>query len=125
MSQLNEYEVEEFKKLVHKWLSIDDDIRKLKKAEKELNDSKKNLSEMIIEFMAKNSIEDCNTGNGKLKYSVTQHKKPINKQYLIDKLGLYMNNNKKGEEVANYLLESREVEQKVNLRRCIKKNIEV
>jgi len=41
MAQLPEFEVEEFKKLVHKWLKIDDNIRELKKAEKELNEQKK------------------------------------------------------------------------------------
>jgi len=117
MSQLPDYEVEEFKKLVHKWLSIDDDIRQLKKAEKELNEAKKALTPEILEFMSKNSIEDCNTVNGKLKYAVSQHKKPINKKYLVDKLTTYMNNTKKGEELTAFLLDNREMEQKVNLRR--------
>lgn len=117
MAQLPEHEVEEFKKLVHKWLSIDDDIRQLKKAEKELNEAKKVLTPEILEFMSKNSIEDCNTMNGKLKYCVSQHKKPINRKYLVDKLTTYMNNGKKGEEMAIFLLDNREMEQKVNLRR--------
>ena len=121
-AQLNEFEVEEFKKLVHKWISIDDDIRKLKKAEKDLLEEKKNITEPIIAFMAKNSIEDCNTSTGKLKYSVSIHKKPLNKQYLVDKLSTYLNNAKKGEELTVFLLENREVEQKVNLRRCVSKN---
>jgi len=121
-AQLNEFEVEEFKKLVHKWISIDDDIRKLKKAEKDLLEEKKNITEPIIAFMAKNSIEDCNTSTGKLKYSISIHKKPLNKQYLVDKLSTYLNNTKKGEELTVFLLENREVEQKVNLRRCVSKN---
>ena len=121
MTQLPDFEVEEFKKLVHKWLTIDDNIRQLKKAEKDLNDEKKNLTPEIIDFMSKHSIEDCNTSNGKLKYSVSLHKKPINKQYLVDKLTTYLNNTKKSEEITTFLLDSREIEEKINLRRTFTK----
>jgi hypothetical protein len=117
MSQLPEYEVEEFKALVHKWLSIDDDIRRLKKAEKDLNEAKKALTPQIVEFMSKNSIEDCNTTNGKLKCSVSHYKKPINRKFLTEKLGTFMNNSKRGEEITAFLLDNRETEEKINLRR--------
>jgi hypothetical protein len=121
MSSLDESEVNEFKELVKKWLSFDDDIRALDKAKKELTKNKKELAEPILAFMAKNSIEDCNTGTGKLKYSVSNSKKPINRQYLTDKLGQYLNNSKKAEEISVFLYDNREVEQKVSLRRCLKK----
>jgi len=113
--QINDFELEEFKKLVHQWLSYDDDLKQLKKAEKEINDAKKALTEPIMAFMAKNNIEDCNTTNGKLKYSVSQVKKPINRQYLMDKISNYMNNSKKAEELTVFLYDNRETEQKVNL----------
>jgi len=121
--QINDFELEEFKKLVHQWLSYDDDLKQLKKAEKEINDAKKALTEPIMAFMAKNNIEDCNTTNGKLKYSVSQVKKPINRQYLMDKINQYMNNSKKAEELTVYLFDNREKEQKVQLRRTIPKKI--
>lgn len=120
-AQLNDFELEEFKKLVQQWISYDDDIRKLKEAEKKINEAKKALTEPILQFMSKNSIEDCNTSTGKLKYCVSLHKKPMSKQFLVDKLTIYLNNGKKSEEITNYLLENREVEQKVNLRRAIPK----
>ena len=119
--QINDFELEEFKKLVHQWLSYDDDLKQLKKAEKEINDAKKALTEPIMAFMAKNNIEDCNTTNGKLKYSVSQVKKPINRQYLMDKISNYMNNSKKAEELTVFLYDNRETEQKVNLRRTFNK----
>jgi len=121
MAQLPEFEVEEFKKLVHKWLTIDDNIRELKKVEKELNEQRKSITPEIIEFMAKHSIEDCNTNNGKLKYSVSIHKKPINRIYLVNKLTTYLNNTKKSEEITEFLLGNREIEEKINLRRTFSK----
>ncbi len=121
--QINDFELEEFKKLVHQWLSYDDDLKQLKKAEKEINDAKKALTEPIMAFMAKNNIEDCNTSNGKLKYAVTQTKKPINRKYLIEKISTYMNNSKKAEELTVFLFDNRETEQKVNLRRTFSKKM--
>jgi len=121
MSSIDENEVNKFKDLVKEWLSFDDDIRQLDKAKKELTKRKKELTDPILDFMAKNSIEDCNTGTGKLKYSVSNSKKPINRQYLTDKLGQYLNNSKKAEEISVFLYDNRETEQRVNLRRCFKK----
>jgi len=119
---LDEEEVKKFKDLVHTWLSIDDDIKQLDKAKKELMKKKKELTEPILEFMSKNSIEDCNTGNGKLKYTISTVKKPINRNYLQTKLTEYLQNNKKAEELSGFLLDNRDIEQKISLRRCIKKN---
>lgn len=121
-NSIDEDEVKKFKEIVHSWLSIDDDIRQLDKAKKELLKKKKEITEPILEFMASHSIEDCNTGNGKLKYSVTQSKKPINRKYLTDKLSQYLNNNKKAEELSIFLYDNRETEQRVSLRRCFKKS---
>jgi hypothetical protein len=106
MAQLPEFEVDEFKKLVHKWLTIDDNIRELKKAEKELNEQKKAITPEIIEFMSKHSIEDCNTNN---------------REFLVCKLSTYLNNSKKSEEITEYLLGNREIEEKINLRRTFSK----
>jgi len=117
--QLNDYELDEFKKLVHQWLSYDDDLKQLKKAEKEILEAKKALNDPIMAFMSKNNIEDCNTANGKLKYTVTQIKKPLNRQYLIEKISSFMNNSKRAEELTVFLYDNRETAQKVNLRRTV------
>ena len=93
--QISSDDIEGFKVLVHEWLSIDDKIKQLKDAEKKLNEEKKKLNEPIMEFMSKNNIEDCNTSTGKLKYVVSEVKKPINRQYLIDKLAVFFKNTQK------------------------------
>jgi len=123
VEQLNDFEIDEFKKLVTQWIAYDDDLKQLKKAEKDINDAKKTLTEPIMAFMSRNNIEDCNTAGGKLKYAVTQVKKPINRKYLIDKLSVFMNNPKKAEELTVFLFDNRETEQKVNLRRTFSRKI--
>ena len=123
--QISSNDIEEFKVLVHEWLSIDDKIKQLKEAEKKLNEEKKKLNEPIIEFMSKINIEDCNTSTGKLKYVVSEVKKPINRQYLVDKLAAFFKNTQKSEEITSFLFDNRETEQKVNLRRSIIKGISI
>ena len=123
--QISNNDIEGFKILVHEWLSIDDKIKQLKEAEKKLNEDKKKLNEPILEFMSKNNIEDCNTSSGKLKYVVSDVKKPINRQYLIDKLAVFFKNTQKSEEITAFLFDSRETEQKVNLRRSIIKGLSI
>ena len=121
---MQDFEVEEFKKLVHKWLSIDDDIRKLQAAGKELRKQKEELTPEIMEFMSSHNIEDCNTTNGKLKYKTSLQKKPMNRQFIVEKLGAVLNNKGRGEELTQYLFDNREVETKMSLRRTFSKKSE-
>ena len=123
--QISSNDIEGFKILVHEWLSIDDKIKQLKEAEKKLNEDKKKLNEPILEFMSKNNIEYCNTSSGKIKYVISDVKKPINRQYLIDKLAVFFKNTQKSEEITAFLFDSRETEQKVNLRRSIIKGLSI
>jgi len=39
--RINDFELEEFKKLVHQWLAFDDELKELKKTEKQINEAKK------------------------------------------------------------------------------------
>jgi seryl-tRNA synthetase len=120
--QITEYELNEFRNVVDKWLSIDDDIRRLEKASRELKAKKKELDKPITDFMNRYKIEDCNTGNGKLKCSTKQVKKPLTKKYLTDQLCNFLRNQKKGEELSKSIYENRESEERVHLRRTVKKN---
>lgn len=121
-NDISEYELNEFRGVVDKWLSIDDDIRKLEKAARELKAKKKELDGPITNFMNKYKIEDCNTGNGKLKCTTKQVKKPLTKKYLTDQLCIFLRNQRKGEELSKAIYENRETEERVQLRRTLKKN---
>lgn len=73
--------LEEFKNQVRQWVEIDNNIRHLKNAIKDLNNTKKGLNESILRFMIRYNIEDLNTKDGsKLRYKVNQVKcKPTSK----------------------------------------------
>jgi len=112
----NEHFVD-FKNTVKEWLILDDDIVTLQKAIKERKVKKDQLTPSILEFMNRFKINDLNTQEGKVKFTKTMYTKPLNKQYLISKLGSFFKDFSKGEKVASYILENRDKQEKMNLRR--------
>ena len=110
---------EKFKENVKEYLDIDDQIKALNKAVKARRDKKKKLSEYILKLMKQFEIDNMNTSNGKLIYSVSKSKEPLSKKNLLTTLNLYYNNNDKATEVSKYIMENRPVKERVTLRRKI------
>ena len=48
--------------------------------------------------------------------------KPVNKNFLLAKLGDFFKDNEKGEKITSYLFENRDKQEKIKLTRVIKKN---
>ena len=67
--------------------------------------------------MNKYEINDLNTKNGKIKCSKSFQTKPLNKDYLISKLGDYFRDFNKGEKVTQFLFTDRPKEEKLKLKR--------
>ena len=88
----NNEEFVEFKNNVKDWVTLDDDISTLQKAIKERKKKKDELTPQIMDFMNRFKINDLNTVNGKLKFTKSLYTKPLNKQYLISKLGDFFKN---------------------------------
>ncbi len=111
----------EFKKNVKEWITLDDDILKLQRAIKERRNKKNELTPKIMDFMGRYEINDLNTNDGKLKYTKSLQTKPLNKDFLISRLGDYFKDFNKGEKAATFLLENRDKEEKFKLRRVMEK----
>jgi hypothetical protein len=107
----------EFKKNVKEWITLDDDILTLQNAIKERRSKKNELTPKIIDYMDKFEINDLNTNGGKLKFTKSLQTKPLNKQFLISKLGDFFKDFSKGEKVASFILENRDKAEVVKLRR--------
>lgn len=137
MNNLNIYQVPETQNmndhefLIHKqalqqdvkdYLEIDDQIKALNKAIKERRDKKKKLSEEILGTMKKFEINNMNTKNGKLIYAISKSRKGLNTKSLVHGLNLYFKDEMKASEVGKIVMDSREVVEKVSLRRTIHKN---
>ena len=111
----------EFKTNVKEWLTLDDDIITLQKAIKDRKIKKNDLTPKILDFMNRFKINDLNTNNGKLKFTKSLQTKPLNKQFLISRLGDFFKDFSKGEKAASFILENRDKEEKLKLRRVINK----
>jgi len=108
-----------FKQEVSNWITLDDDIRTLQKALKERRDKKAELTPRILKFMERFKINDLNTNDGKLKFARSLYTKPLNKKYLISRLGDFFRDYTKGEKVAGYIFDNRDKEEKVRLTRVL------
>jgi hypothetical protein len=117
----NNSEFIQFKEEVKEWLALDDDIRTLQDAIKKRKVRKDILNKNILEYMAKFKINDLNTKDGTIKFAKSLTTKPLNKQFLISKLGDFFRDFSKGEKVATFILNNRDKEEKFRLRRVLEK----
>lgn len=117
---INELHLEMFKEKVKEWLHLDDDIKTLNAHIKDRKAKKKELTPDILEFMEKYNIKDMNTDTGKLKYTQSVVKKPMNKEYIRNKLVDFLKNTQKAEEATNYLIEQRDTKVNIKLKRVKK-----
>ena len=109
---------------VKEYLSLDDQIKALNKASKERRDRKKKLSESILSLMKQFEINNMNTSNGKLVYSVTKTKEPLNRKSLTRTLNIYFGSSDKANELSKFVMENRKQIEKVQLKRKIFKTKE-
>jgi len=117
----NNDEFIEFKNNVKEWLLLDDDIITLQNAIKDRKVKKNELTPKILEYMEKYEINDLNTNNGKIKFTKSFQTKPLNKQFLISRLGDFFKDFSKGEKAASFILDNRDKEEKFKLRRVLNK----
>ena len=118
----NNDEFVKFKEDVKQWITLDDDIITLQKAIKDRKSKKEELTTSIKDYMNRFKINDLNTNNGKIKFTKSLYTKPLNKQYLISRLGDFFKDFSKGEKAATFILENRDKEEKFKLKRIINKN---
>ena len=94
---------------VKEWVAIDEEMKQLQKVMREKRQKKKELNDVLIGVMKQNEIECFDTKNGKLLYSVNKTKKSITKKMLLETLQKYYQNDEdKANEIAAFILESRD-----------------
>jgi len=114
--------VELFKTTAKKYLEIDNEINKYKNLIKLKREQKEKLKIYLLQFMGQNKMKDLKTPDGKLKYTITKVKKPLNKIIINKTLKEYFLNDEKAEELTTLLYNKRENIEKIDLKRTIKKN---
>lgn len=111
--------------LVHhikEWLSIDEEIKLLKKEIKIRQEKKKDLTNGLVEVMKTNEIDAFDINNGKLIYSKRKTKQAISKKLLLSSLQGIFETPEEVQKVTEHILESREEKIKEIIRRKTNKN---
>ncbi|MGA1143505.1 MAG: hypothetical protein ACO3V6_09270 [Ilumatobacteraceae bacterium] len=78
---------EQFKKSVVEYCDIDDKIKEFNASIKEAKEKQKMLSELIMDYMSKNSLDVCNAGEyGIITMKTTVSKSGVNKDSVKESL---------------------------------------
>lgn len=109
---------------VKEYLELDEQIVALKKAVKERNDSRKKLSEEILDIMKKIDINHMNIKDGKLVSKVTNNFKSLTHRSLNDSLqNIFKNDDEALQKAFNTILDNREKVEKITLKHVKNKGI--
>jgi hypothetical protein len=104
------------------WMANDNEIRDIQTRLKELKDKRKVFADNLVEIMRKNDIDCFDVNDGKLIYTKTKVKAPLNKTTLAASLIKYFkDDDEQAKELAQFLLESREEKVKESIRRKVQK----
>ena len=93
---------------IKKWLQIDKEMKMLQKELKERKKKKNELTDNLVEIMKKNEIDCVDISDGKIMYTQSSIKSPINKKHLLDSLDKYFadNDSVPTDEIVNFILET-------------------
>ncbi len=118
-TQITENEINLLKNKVSNYLSIDDKIRKLSLELREAKKEKLMMSNDVLNLMSDYNIEDLNTKNGKLKYTISKTKKAVSKKDLLQKLSIFLKSSDQANDALKFIYDNREVVEKVRLKRLM------
>jgi hypothetical protein len=103
------------------WIEVDNDMRKLQKDMKTLRDNKKALTDALVNVMKSNEIDVFDINDGKLVYSKTKVKVPINKTNLFATLMQHYNDENTAKQLSEFIMDSRQEKVKESIRRKMQK----
>ena len=102
---------------IKEWLQIENELKELRKAAKERRERKKELTSSLVDIMKVNDIDCFDVNGGKLMYSQSKVKAPINKKTLMATLhNYYKHDPSKAAELSDFILNNREIKVKETIR---------
>jgi len=103
---------------IRSWIQMDNEIMELQKRIKTYREEKKKLTESLVNVMKTNEIDCFDINDGKLIYSKSKQKKPINKKTLLTALQTYFKEDSElATNLSEHILNSREETIKESIRR--------
>ena len=107
---------------IKKWMQYDNDIKQLQNELKTKKESRSQHTEQLVNIMKSNEIDCFDVNNGKLLFSRTKVKTPLNKSQMVQALMEYFNNDEpRVRELEDRLLSARKEKITETIRRKINK----
>ena len=109
---------EELVNTIKEWVTVEKEMKLLSKELKQRRQRKKELTNALCETMKANEIDCFDISDGKIIYTQNKVKAPISKKHLLSCLTKYFEKkpNDNSAEIAEFILESREIKIKDNIR---------
>ena len=103
---------------IKEWVTLEKEMKALNREIKSRRQRKKELTSILIDTMRKNDIDCFDINDGRLVYSRNQVRAPLSKKHVLDCLTKYFAESLQDErdKLAEFILESREVKTKDNVR---------
>jgi hypothetical protein len=114
-----EIDVNVLKKMVIRWITLDDNIKEYNKEVKDLKSEKTQLEEKILTFMNKNEQNEIPVKDGKLEKKKSETKEPINEEYIKKCLIKSVDDIVLVDKLTSIILNSREITESYKLARKV------
>jgi len=103
---------------IKEWVTLEREMKALNREIKIRRDRKKELTVALVDTMRQNDIDCFDISDGRLVYSRNKVRAPLSKKHLLDCLSQYFADSPQDErdKLAEFILESREVKTKDNVR---------
>tara|TARA_B100001029_G_C15051099_1_gene450772 strand:+ start:625 stop:981 length:357 start_codon:yes stop_codon:yes gene_type:complete len=103
---------------VKEWLSLDNEIKQLQKEVKKRKQIKKDMTENLVDMMKSREIDVMSLSKEQLIRTEKKVKAPLSKKHLLNCLLDYFKEDKKTiESLGTFIMDSRPVKIKENIRR--------
>ena len=107
---------------IKKWIQYDNDIKQLQNELKAKKESRRQHTDQLVNIMKSNEIDCFDVNNGKLLFSRTKVKTPLNKSQMVQALMEYFNNDEpRVRELEDRLMSARKEKITETIRRKINK----
>lgn len=110
------------KKMVIRWIKLDDNIKECNKQSKDFKDEKGQIEEKILLFMNKSETNEIQVKDGKLEKKRGEKKEPINEEYIKKCLVKTFDDVEMVDKLTKIILENRDITESYKLSRKVAKN---
>lgn len=107
----------EFINAIKKWVSLDDNSRKLKEQMKNITAEKKEFEEIVLQELDKMDEKVIEISDGKLRRNISKTQVPLKKEHIAKTLDEFTKDNIKTHELIDSMMKSRQTVEKINLKR--------